>query len=362
MSFSIFKKKQKKTDPRYRYLTVQDVSPVASDAVKITFEIPTPPMAYQAGQFITLIDEIKGKKIRRAYSLCSSPVLDENPAVIVKRVPGGLMSNHINDTYKKGLQIEAMNPMGLFTTTIDPANQRKIILFGGGSGITPLFSLLTTILHVEPKTTIHLVYGNRQKEFIIFKDELEKLDRENERFHLHYILEENPEGLAAYSGRPTQEMITKIVADLGIDQQSELFICGPQPMMDVLSEGLIHSGIHSSQLHLESFVPVADEDSVKENNISATEEPCEATILLDGESYSLTLDKSKTILQQALEKNLDMPYSCQSGLCTACRAKCLEGEISIAEAEGLTQEEIEEGFVLTCVGKPLSNVIRIDMG
>lgn len=356
MAFSLFKKKKEKTDSRYQTLVVKEVVEVAKDAVNLVFEKPEH-FNYQPGQFITIIKEVNGKKIRRAYSLCTTPVEDEFPAVTVKRVEGGAMSNDINDHIKAGDQLEIMEPMGMFTTEYNASNKRDAVFFGGGSGITPLMSILRTILIEEPESSVTLVYGNRKEEYIVFKDLINQLgEKYSDRFKAIHILEE---GEADYIGRPTEDMIKSICEGVGSNGQTEFYICGPEPMMNIVDSALRNSGYDPSQIRMESFEAGKTSPS---DIIDADNAESEVTILLDGEEYSVTVKKSASILDTALDNDLDMPYSCQSGLCTACRGKCLEGQISIDEAEGLSQAELDDGYVLTCVGKPLTDRVKVEMG
>ena len=356
MAFSLFKKKKGKKDDRYQMLTIKEVVNVAKDAVNLVFEKPED-FNYEPGQFITIIKEVNGKKIRRAYSLCTTPFEDDFPAVTVKRVEGGAMSNDLNDNAKAGDQVEIMEPMGIFTTEYDQGNKRKAVFFGGGSGITPLMSILRSILLKEPESEVVLVYGNRREEYIVFKDLIKSLqEKYSERFKTVHILEE---GEADYSGRPTEEMILDICKSIGLDSTTECYICGPQPMMDLVSETLPKAGAAKEKVRMESF----EAGKTSPSEIIDTENAeSEVTIILDGEEYEITVKKNASILDTALDNNLDMPYSCQSGLCTACRGKCLEGKVSIDEAEGLSQDELDEGYVLTCIGKPLSDRLKIEMG
>ena len=337
-------------------MTIKDVVSVAKDAVNVVFETPEG-FSYEPGQFITIIDEVNGKKIRRAYSLCTTPAEDEDPAVTVKRVEGGAMSNHINDSFKPGNQVEIMEPMGMFTTPYDEKNQRKAVFFGGGSGITPLMSILRTILVKEPESSVVLVYGNRSEEYVIFKELIAGLaEKYRSRFKAVHILED---GTADFTGRPTPEMIKEICVQEECDAQTEFYICGPEPMMNIVAEGLSSGGYKTSNVRMESFE--AGKTSPSEIVDSSAEES-EVTIHLDGQEHTISVGKNATILDTALENDLDMPYSCQSGLCTACRGKCLEGKISIEEAEGLSQDELDQGYVLTCVGKPLTDKVSVEMG
>ncbi|NQZ75726.1 MAG: ferredoxin--NADP reductase [Ekhidna sp.] len=357
MAFSLFKKKKNKKDERYQTLSVKEVVHVAKDAVNLVFDKPAS-FDYEPGQFITIIKEVNGKKIRRAYSLCTTPFEDPNPAVTVKRVEGGAMSNDLNDNVKAGDTVEIMEPMGVFTTSYSDITERNTVFFGGGSGITPLMSILRSVLLKEPNSKATLVYGNRSEEYVIFKELIEELEEKYQgRFKAIHILEE---GEAQYQGRPTPAVIKEITDSLGVDHTTEFYICGPQPMMDVVSEGLNVAGIKPDQIRMESFE--AGKTSPSEIIDQGGDAESEVTILLDGEEYSITVKKNATILDTALSNDLDMPYSCQSGLCTACRGKCTEGKISIDEAEGLSQDELDEGYVLTCIGKPLTDKIKIEMG
>lgn len=357
MAFGLFKKKKRKEDDRYLNLTIKEVVHIAKDAVNLVFEKPDK-FEYQPGQFITIISEVNGKKIRRAYSLCSTPFEDENPAVTVKRVPDGAMSNYLNQEVKTGDVLQAMEPMGMFTTEYAASRSREAVFFGGGSGITPLISLVRSILHKEPESKVTLIYANRSDEYIIFKDLINQLvGSQSGRFKAVHVLES---GEADYSGRLNSEMISEICSSSGCTDQTEFYICGPQPMMDVTFAGLEQAGYPKSQIRMESFE--AGKTSPKEIIGEESNEDREVTILLDGEEHTIPVKNGAAILDSALKADLDMPYSCQSGLCTACRGKCLEGEVSTDEAEGLSPEELDEGYVLTCVGKPLTPKVKVEIG
>lgn len=359
--FGLFKKKKEtQQDERYLTLTIREVVHIAQDAVNLVFEQPSGKFTYEPGQFITIIDEVNGQKIRRAYSLCTSPFLDNYPAVTVKRVLGGLMSNHINDTFRAGQQVQVMEPMGKFTTTFQATNTRHAVFIGGGSGITPLYAILRTILDKEPNSKVALVYGNRSEEFIIFKKELSELkSRYADRLEVVHILESDPQGITTYHGRPTVEMLGEILLKLGASPQTEYYLCGPEPMMEIVSQGLSAAQVAPGQIRKESFEAKSSGTTAKASEVSTLSQ---VTIVMDGETHVLEVPRSKSILDAGLEAGLDMPYSCQSGLCTACRGKCLEGKVSLDEAEGISQSELDEGYVLLCVGKPLTDTVKIEVG
>ena len=201
------------------------------------------------------------------------------------------------------------------------------------------------------------MYGNRQAEYIIFKDELDQLKAEySDRLEVIHILEEGP---ADYEGRPTSTMIQQIVTDLKMDAETEFYICGPEPMMKVVTAGLEECKIPESQIRMESFE--AGKTSPKEI-IADEQADARVSVILDGETFDFSVKPGRRILETGLEEGLDMPYSCQSGLCTACRGKVIEGEVSTDEAEGLTQDELDEGYVLCCVGMPKTDEVKIEIG
>jgi ring-1,2-phenylacetyl-CoA epoxidase subunit PaaE len=367
MVFGLFKKKQKEnTDSRYFKLTIKEVVKVATDAVNVVFENPGKNFVYKPGQFITIIETVDGQKVRRAYSLCTTPYLDQDPAVTVKRVPGGLLSNHINDNYKAGDVVEVMEPMGKFTTEYSNDKVRKAIFFGGGSGITPLYAIMRSVLDQENFSKVALVYGNRDENYIVFKKELKALaEKFGGRIQIIHILQEDANGLTHHHGLPTTDMITDILEEIGFGDRAEYYICGPQPMMDVVKDGLIRADVDTKKIMMESFKPgvTSPEDLIqKPASAPAKGITSAVTIVLDGEEHVINVPADKAILDAGLDAKLDMPYSCQSGLCTACRGKCLEGEISLDGAEGLTKDEIKDGYVLLCVGKALTETVRVEVG
>ena len=366
MAFSLFKKKTKeeKKDDRYLQLTVKEVRRETRDTVSLVFELPEKGLPYEAGQFLTLIMTIDDKKVRRAYSLCSSPFLGEDPAVTVKQVDGGIMSTYVNQKVKAGDVIEVMKAMGQFVTTYDEGRKRHLVLLGGGSGITPLMSIAKSVLRKEPLSLISLVYCNRDQGSVIFREELDQMQLNyNDRLRVVHVLEEAPEGWQGYTGRLDVQKVAAIIGDLPTLSmaETEYFTCGPEPMMNIVLEGLEKLGIPREKIRKESF-------ATSESSPSFVVAPEEKTasmpvkIILDGEEYTFDVPPNKSILETGLGLDIDMPYSCQSGLCTACRGKLLSGEVKMDEDDGLTQSEKEEGYVLCCVGHPLTDNVIIEIG
>lgn len=376
MAFSFFKKSDKGTKkeavrsgPRYYELTVKEIVQETHDTISIVFEQPPEaPVQYKSGQFLTLIASVDGKEVRRAYSLCSSPFVDQDLAVTVKRVEGGVLSNWLATHVKQGAQVKVMEPMGQFTTEFNANRKRHLVMFAGGSGITPMMSLIKSLLSQEPDSIVSLIYCNRDIDSIIFKDTLEKMQTSDEgRLHVIHILDNAPMNWQGYSGLLNHEMLTKLferVPDWGIENTTYL-MCGPEGMMKNVDSLLAMRHIPAEKIFKESFVQgTIDKGEKKDEVIEAPGELKERTVTIryDGEEYKVQVPPDKGILESALDQGIDLPYSCQSGLCTACRGKCLSGKVKLDEEEGLSQSERAEGYVLTCVGHPLTDDVVIEIG
>jgi ring-1,2-phenylacetyl-CoA epoxidase subunit PaaE len=347
-------------------MKVKEVIHETKDAISIVFEQPANgPLQYKAGQFLTVIVPIGGKDVRRAYSLCSSPALSEDPAVTVKRVDDGLMSNWLPDNLKAGDTLKIMEPMGQFTTEFNPANKRHIVMFAGGSGITPMMSILKTTLALEPDSICSLIYCNRDIESIIFKDALDKMQTVDEgRLHVIHILDNAPMNWQGYSGLLNHDMLAKLferIPDWGIEKTTFL-MCGPEGMMKNVDTLLAARNIPKGKIYKESFVQGTIDKPQKAGVGEGEIVEQEVTIRYDGQEYKVTVPPNKGILESALDAGIDLPYSCQSGLCTACRGKALSGQVKLDEEEGLSQSERDEGYVLTCVGHPLTDDVVIEIG
>ncbi|SKC57754.1 ferredoxin--NADP reductase [Ohtaekwangia koreensis] len=368
MAFSFFKKSEKKEEthsgPHYYDLKVKTIINETKDAITIVFDQPAgKKINYKSGQFLTLIVNVQGKEVRRAYSLCSSPFIDNDLAVTVKRVEQGLMSNWLPDNIKEGQTIKVMEPMGQFTTEFDAKRKRHIVMFAGGSGITPMSSIIKSMLSQEPDSMVSLIYCNRDIDSIIFRDELDKWQTKYEgRFHVIHVLDNAPMNWQGYSGLLNHEMLQKLferIPDWGIEKTTYL-MCGPEGMMKNVETLLDAHKIPKEKVFKESFVQgILDK---KEEKPTGDAKSREVTIRYDGQEYKVSVEPTATILQSALDQGIDLPYSCQSGLCTACRGKALSGQVKLDEEEGLSQSERAEGYVLTCVGHPLTDDVVIEIG
>ena len=372
MAFGLFKKSEKKKEapanhgPHYFDLKVKDIIQETKDAISIVFEQPETKITYKAGQFLTLITTVEGKEVRRAYSLSSSPFTDTDLVITVKRVDNGLMSNWLPDHLKTGDKMKVMAPTGHFTTEFRKENKRHIIMFAGGSGITPMMSHIKSTLSQEPDSICSLIYCNRDIDSIIFKNELDTLQTNDQgRLHVIHVLDNAPMNWQGYSGLLNHDMLTKLferIPDWGIEKSTYL-MCGPEGMMKNAEMLLAEHHIPKEKIFKESFVQgTIDKDNKKAAPVTTDIKAREVTIRYDGQEYKVLVQPNRAILETALDQGIDLPYSCQSGLCTACRGKAISGKVKLDEEEGLSQSERDEGYVLTCVGHPMTDDVVIEIG
>lgn len=352
-------------------LKVKDVIKQTSDAVTIKFSKPDESWEYKSGQFLTLVTKIGGEEIRRAYSLCSSPDIDDYLAVTAKKIDGGKMSRFLVDHLRVGGELGVMKPMGNFIFDPHPTGQRHIVLIGAGSGITPLISMIKTALYKEKQSVLSLVYANSTDQDIIFKSKLDELLQEfKDRFRVYHYLSSAKKSVdkkgflglgkkvvLKEQGRLDSQKLNAILDGLYIQEETdytEYYLCGPEGLMDIAEACLTNRNVNPKQIFKESFfiaAPVTEEPEI--------DGPKKVNVVLNGDTYQITV-KDDPILTAALENGLDAPYSCQSGLCTACMAKCKTGEVKMEFDDALTEDQIKEGYVLTCIGYPMSDDVTIE--
>lgn len=335
------------------------------EAVSIRFLVPPPlksVFTYKAGQYLTLRLEIDGQDVRRSYSVCESPLIDPMPSVAVKEVEGGKMSTYLNRHLKEGDLIEAMAPMGNFVLEPHSGQSRHIVLYGGGSGITPLKSILKTVLEFEPLSGVTLLYANRNEEGIIFRKELDEYARKySDRFRIIYALDNPPQAWSGYSGMLNPGILTDFLNQLPTpSSKCEHYICGPAPMMKMIEDTLEGNGVSRSNIHLEYFTAV-EKDHKIEIDPETEGELKTRTIQVEvfGQKKSVVVEPDQSVLEAAQDAGLDPPYSCTVGVCTTCRAKLRSGRVHMDEREGLSDAEIEEGYVLTCQSHPMTDDVDL---
>ncbi|GAB3500874.1 hypothetical protein GCM10027341_26830 [Spirosoma knui] len=350
------------------FLKVKEVVRETADAVTITFWHPiNEEVRYQPGQFLTFLLTINGQKIRRSYSMASSPHVDVSLAVSVKRVPGGLASNYLCDRIKTGDIVETLDPMGTFTPKLDPQNRRTLVLIGAGSGITPLFSMAKSALHVEPNSRVWLIYGNRNQTSIIYKAHLDAMEQAygRSRFQVTHVLSQPDAGWSELEGRLNQHTLTKLLDQMpAADRQNASFyLCGPDGMMAEARSALALVGVPTERVFKESYVtaPVLAGDVVEEPLTADDEGSPEVTVIYEGSEYKFAVAPHQTILEAALDLDIDLPYSCQAGMCTACMGRCTSGKVKLDEEDGLSDSELKAGYVLTCVAHPVGRDVIIEI-
>jgi len=349
----------------YLSLKVKKVIRETSDSATIVFENPEGnKVFYKSGQFLTFILTVDGNEHRRSYSLSSSPYVDQEMAVTIKKVSGGKVSNLLVDQAKENDVFKVMLPMGNFTPEFQLDRKRNLVLIGGGSGITPLISIAKSALIKEPKSSVILIYANKDEESIIFRRELSELSiKYPDNLNVVHILESPSSEWQGFSGLIHADFIKNVLEELignEIFTHSEYYICGPNGMMDVAVHALKSFPVFAERIHKESFVAAPQVDA--KPHALADAESVEVTIKYRKREYKIPVKKGDYILQTALDMEIDLPYSCQSGICTACMGKCVSGKVEMDDNDALTPNEVKKGLVLTCVGKPVSEgvVIEID--
>jgi ring-1,2-phenylacetyl-CoA epoxidase subunit PaaE len=352
---------------KFNSLQVADVVRETPDAVSVAFLVPDhlrKDYTFKQGQYLTLKFKINGEELRRSYSICSS-YYENELRVAVKKVKDGRVSTHIFDQLKKGDVIEVMTPMGNFFTEMNPSNKKTYVLFAGGSGITPMFSILKTVLKDEPQSRIILFYGNNDESSIIFKKKIEELAVANaDRLNVIHILNAPPAGHPdLLKGLMTKEKNMDLIKKY-VDQQAlnEYFICGPGPMMDNVVAALKELKIDEARIHIEYFSSPVQPEEVKLSADIA--KGAVATIIIDGEEHNIELKENEAILEAALRVGLDAPYACQGGSCCTCRALLQAGKVEMAVNYALSAAEVKQGFILTCQSRPTtpSVVVNYDKG
>ena len=365
--FNLFKKKKEEVKPtQFLPLKVREVVRETADTVSLYFEQPDPYLDYKPGQFLTIVMEFDGKEQRRSYSLCTSPFVDPFPGISVKRVPGGLFSNFLAGKIFPGKTINVLRPLGNFTTEFHSKNKRHFFLIAGGSGITPMMGILKSALINEPESKVTLLYSSRNQDQIIFKKALEELESKNpDRLKVIHNLSQPSAGWTGLKGRLVKETVLELAgkAEAETDFEKVYFICGPEGIMDSSVEALESLSVSKDIIHRESFYSAAADKA--HEAASKGKLPGILTrdvkVILDGEEHLVTVSPDKTILESGLAMDLSMPYSCQSGLCTACRGKLLSGQVKMDEDAGLSEKEIAAGYILCCVSRPLTDDVKVNI-
>jgi ring-1,2-phenylacetyl-CoA epoxidase subunit PaaE len=350
----------------FHALRVAEVIAETADANSLRLEVPDElrdRFSFKAGQHLTLRATIDGDEVRRNYSLCTSPA-DGDWRVTVKRIGGGLFSNWIGDRLKAGDTIDVMPPHGSFTTAFDPSQTRHAVGIAGGSGITPVISLIRSLLSEEPNSRFTLLYGNRDSSSVIFLEALAGLkDKYLGRFELYHFLDQEDQDIDLFNGMLDRERCAEAIARLVPDaaKVSDWFICGPGPMMDAAEGALLDRNIARERIHIERFTVDRPSDAVSREiaQLQTQAEGLMVAVTLDGRTRRVPFAEGN-ILDSARAAGLPAPFACKAGVCATCRARVTTGKVEMAARYGLTDEELADGYVLTCQSVPLGDGVAVD--
>lgn len=348
----------------FHSVKVKKITKETPECVTIEFDIPEEvrsSFAFKSGQNITLKTHLDDQ--RRTYSICSSP--KEGRLVIgVKRIPNGVFSTYAVEKLKEGEELEIMEPAGSFYTDLHPDQSKHYAFFAAGSGITPIISIIKSVLDIEKNSRITLVYGNKSVSSIIFRDTLEALKDENlSRLSITHILSREQTDSPLNTGHIDADKLKMLEPLFNLNSADDIFVCGPEAMIFSVRDYFTNHGFNPSNIHFELFnTPVASE--VKKETSAAPGAPVlqsEVSITADGRTYQISVPYEKVpILDAGLNMGINLPYSCRSGVCTTCRAKLLKGEVEMDCNYGLEDYEVEQGYILTCQAHPRTPDCEVD--
>jgi ring-1,2-phenylacetyl-CoA epoxidase subunit PaaE len=346
--------------PQFHTLTVSQVDAEAANAVALSFHIPAElqsTFAFEPGQFLTLRATLDGQDVRRSYSICSTPqtlARDGMLQVGIRAVDGGLFSNWATTQLKAGDTLQVMPPQGRFGVQRPRALHR--VGFAAGSGITPILSIMASTLHSQPESKFTLVYGNRHMASVMFNEALQDLkDRYPDRLTLIHILSRQAQEVPLLEGRIDGDKVRAIIAALlPVKSMDEVFVCGPEAMIEATEAALLDAGVSAKRVHSERFTSSAPctPRKVSTTTADSAKKAIQLRIVLDGKPYDMTMGPDDHVLDVALNHGLDLPYSCKGGVCCTCRAKVMEGNVEMSKNFTLEPWEMAQGFVLSCQARP----------
>lgn len=351
----------------FHALTVSQVRQETPDAISVQLALPEAlagQFRFAPGQHLTLRAEVAGEELRRSYSLCSSPS-EADFRIAIKRVPAGRFSNWAADNLKVGAVLHVMPPAGSFCWSFEPQRRIQYAMFAAGSGITPILSLLKAGLAGEPGSHFALFYGNRETASILFLEELAQLKNSYlDRLEIHHFLSREEDELQVLNGRIDAAKMAEILAHvLPAKAIDAAFVCGPGAMMDCVEGALVQAGLDPALIKSERFcadeLSTARREEVDRLELQAAGKPIKVTI--NGKRRALTYDPAReSILENARAAGLPAPFACKAGVCATCRARVVRGKVEMIRNFGLSAEELERGYILTCQAIPLSDDVEID--
>jgi len=350
----------------FHALTVTDIRKDTRDAVILTLvpsDADKSAFNFIQGQYLTFRKEFAGEELRRSYSICSG-INDNKLRIGVKKVDGGWFSSWANDELKVGDTLEAMTPNGRFYAPIEPKKRKHYLAFAGGSGVTPMISLIKTVMEDEPLSSLTLIYANRSANTIMFKEELDDLKNTYmQRLTILHVLEHDAGDIDLFNGRVDREKCDRLFTTwIDVKRADIAFICGPEPMMLGIKDRLAAHGMDEKAIKFELFKSSHPKKAREKLALSDDGgKKVKATIIVDGSARIIEMPaKGTSVLEAAMEANIDAPFSCQAGVCSTCSAKITKGEVEMTSNYGLEDYEVERGFVLTCQAYPISDEITVD--
>lgn len=347
-------------------LKIKDIEQNTPECKLIEFEVPSElksVFSFQPGQHLTLRTTIGQEEVRRSYSLCSSPT-DEAWRVAIKRIEGGLFTAFVHESLKRGDVLEVAPPHGAFVVKSGTSMPIHHAAFAAGSGITPVFAMIKTVLHQQPHARFSLFYINQSVSSIILKEEIEALKNQFlERFEVYHFLTQEVQEVSLFNGRIDQEKLDQIFRFL-IQKQAigNYYLCGPEPMIFMIRDYLRAVGVSDAQIHFELFHSFIGEAKIKERKAQKISGGMvELTVKEGGKTMSFQMAKgSETLLDAALKRNSALPFACKGGVCCTCKARLIEGEVDMEVNYALEKEQLEAGYILTCQAIPKTEKVYID--
>lgn len=359
---------------RYEELTIKEVTRETPDAVSLSFDIPEhlrEPFTFLPGQYVTLRTEIEGQDIRRSYSICAAPY-EGILKVGVKEVPNGMFSTLANRRLQAGDTLQVMYPNGKFVLHTNTDNAKTYVAFAAGSGITPILSMMKSVLRDEPRSRFILFYGNRQTGSIIYRDEIDGLKNLHPtRLSVYHVMSGEDLGSELMSGRIDKSRIERF-ASLLFDPKEvdDYYLCGPEPMIHAVRDVLEERGVPKERVHFELFTSAAKLEGDRSKDIvphvTSPKPPGQTVkshvkVVMDGDEFEFALTSDgKTILDAAQDSGIDVPFSCKGAVCCTCLARVKSGVVTMDKNYSLTDQEVEQGLVLTCQAHPQTKEVTVD--